>query len=167
MKELLKKLNNFRLFSLLLSIGSLVEVIAVVIGLILYQTSGTGADVVTGEPIIVNAFIDNQLAGMFYFFEATIILVLAIVTIYKSFPFIMAKQKLNPMPSLAYINAAGGVFSLAFAIQIIYLLATETSRYVPGFVIVVILCFLAVIYNGLLVYPNIKCNFYCPEPEKK
>ncbi|HBF68220.1 MAG TPA: hypothetical protein DDW20_02730 [Firmicutes bacterium] len=167
MKELLKKLNNFRLFSLLLALGSAVEVILVVIGLILYQTSGTGEDVVTHEPIIVNAFNNNQIAGMFYFFEATIIIVLAVVTIYKAIPYLFAKQKLNPMISLGYINAAGGVFTLAFVIQIIYLLATETSRYVAGFVIIIVLGILVAIYNGLLVYPNIKCNFYCPEPQKK
>lgn len=169
MKELLKKLNNFKSFSLILSLTGLVEVIVMVVSLILYQTSSpvTINSDGTIEEKINHAFSGNQIAGMIFFIEVIIAIILGIVVVYKTLPFVFPKQKLNPTRVFGYVQVAGGVFSLAFAIQVIYLVSTEQTRYLAGWVILIILSLLVALFSFALVYPNVKCHFYCPDPNKK
>lgn len=167
MKEFLKKLNNYRLFSMLLAISGALTVIIMAIGLALYQTSTKGISPDTGAEIFVTAFSSNQVAGMVYFIEAIVGIVLGVVVIYKLFPYLFPKQKLNPTRVYSYVDLASGVFCLAFAIQMIYLVSSESTNNFAGFIILIIFSILNALYSGCLIYPTLKCNFYCPEPKKK
>ncbi len=162
MKELLKKLNNFQLTSLLNAIGALVGLIAVIVALVLYQTSGVALDAEENE-IITNAFAKNQALGMVYFIFAILAIVCGIVVLMKAVKFIFPKTRENPDYSVTWILLAENVFVLGLLVLIFVLLATETTRYAPGFVFVVVLGALSVVYSGLLCYPNVKCHYYMPE----
>lgn len=166
MKETLKKLNNFRLSSLLISIGSLVGLITVALCLILYQTSGTKINQ-EGEEVITNAFASNQALGMLFFIFAILAIVCGIVVIGKAFKFVMPKTRETPDHSLTWILLGENVFVLALLVLVFVLLGTETTRYAAGFVIAVVLGTLSIVYSALLVYPNIKCHYYMPELEVK
>ncbi len=167
MKELIKKLNNFRLSSLLLAIGALVEIIVAVLYLVLYQSNGLAE--INGVETVTTALYstDMKAVGMFYFLTAFILIIVGITLIYKAFPFIFPKSKENPIHSLGWLLLAESILLMIMTVISLIIISTEVSRHTAGYIVLIVIAFLANIYSGLWIYPTLRCRFYCPEVVKK
>ena len=164
MKELIKKLNNFRLSSALLAGGALVEIVVAILYLVLYQSNGFTIDE-DGTQTITTALYatDLKAVGMFYFLAAFTLIIVGITLIYKALPFIFPKSKENPIHSLGWLLLAESVLLLFMTIISICFISTENSRHTAGFIVLIIIALLANVYSGLMIYPTLRCHFYCPE----
>lgn len=166
MKEFIKTLNNFRLSSLLMAIGSAVGIIAAVLFIIFYQISGITINS-DGVEVVVTAFHTNQVAQMFFFIADIIAIILGIVVIYQAFPYIFPKAKGIPNKVLGWVLLAENVFLVILIVMAFVLLATEETRVAGGWVVSIMLATFSAAFSGLWIYPNLKCNFYCPELSAK
>lgn len=162
MKELIKKLNNFRRSAIFIAIGAFVGLVAIALMLALYQTSGSAIDA-EGKAITTIAFKNNQIAGMFYFIFAIIAVIVGVTAFYKALLFIFPKTKKTPAKSIIWILFAENMLVLILNILVIFLLSTEKSNHTAGYVISLILGFLSVIYSVLWLYPLFHCHFFYPE----
>ena len=162
MKEFLKTLNNFRLSSLIMSVGSLLGIVAVVLFLVFYQTSGL---MLNSDNVLVQtiAFYSNQVAGMMFFLFAICSIVLGIVLIAKAFPFVMPKSKLQPVKSLSWILLAQNLCLAALIIMVFFLLGTEVTNHAAGWTIGIVIGTFSFLFSLVWIYPTLKCDFYCPE----
>lgn len=166
MKEFLKKLNNFRLSSTLIACGSIVGIIATVLFFVFYQISGV-TTLADGTTEVTIAFQDKQALGMWFFIVGIIALIFGIYVVYTAFPYIFPKEKLQPKRSLGFALAGQNVLVLILTIFAILAMTTEVTRVAAGWAISIVLAALSIIFAGLWMYPNVKCNFYCPEVNKK
>ncbi len=168
MKELIKKLNNFRLSASLISIGAVVEIIVAVLYLALYQTNGITTDVDGAESITTALYAtDVKAFGMVYFIAAFVLIIVGVTLIYKAVPFIFPKSKETPIRSLGWLFLAESVLLLLMTIISIAFISKEVSRHTVGYVLLIVVALLANIYSGLWIYPTLRCRFYCPEVVKK
>lgn len=165
MKELLKKLNNFRLTSSLIAGGALLEILMAVLFLVFYQSSGRLVD--DGAETVVVALYNAKFWGMIYFLVAFTLIVVGITLIYKAIPFIFPKAKETPIKSLGWLFVSESALLLIMAIISFVIVGNEFSYHVVGFLICGIISLLCNVYAALLIYPWIKCRFYCPDVEKK
>ena len=161
MKEILKKLNNFRLTSTLLASGALLELVMTVLYLVFYQTSGIVVeDGVTSATV---ALTNAKFWGMVYFLLAFATIIVGITLIYKAIPFIFPKAKETPTKSLGWLFVAESVLLFFMTIITFVIISTEESNHFVGFLICGIISVLCIISAGLMVYPWLKCRFYCPD----
>lgn len=168
MKELLKKLNNFRLSSLIMAIvgvfGSLIGV-----GLLFaFSFSHVAREAgMRKSSMTTIAFWDNRVAGMVFFIAALVAIILGIVVAYLAMAYILPKQKLEPKRSFGWILLAENVVLVIDLVLIFVLLNTEETVIPAVWAILAALIVLSFGFSALWVYPNLKCRYYTPEIAKK
>ena len=170
-KKLIKKLNNFRLTSLIIAIVSLFAG-GMSLGLMfIYYFAGNVSETtqarmpsffsldVQGETITGTS---GRIMGMIFFLTLIIVLILSCVIIYGLFPAIRNKDKVLPKKSpliLAIINGAFEVVVLVFSILAIVL---EKPNTFAGYCAAIPVIALTAIANILCIVPFLKCVFYQP-----
>ena len=173
MKAILKKLNNFRLASLVYAAVAVFGVIVTVLYFVAYQTTNhfTQKD----QTITTNAFPRTELVGMIFFISAILAVILGIVVIALAWPYIMPKDKGTPSKALGYVLAAQAVFVLVLvALSVVELVADKGKDFaspahsfktenVIFWIIDMVLGVIFVGAAGCMLLPTLKCDFYCPE----
>ena len=113
MKNLLKKLNNFRLASLVYAAIAVLGVIVTLLFFVAYQTTSLSSDVLYAQKdmsVVSNAFPDREILGMIFFISAIVAVILGIAVVVLSFPYIMPKEKGTPNRAIGYVLAAQAIF---------------------------------------------------------
>ena len=175
MKELLKKLNNFRLTTFLFSGCSLLGILLMVASFFLYQTANVTLDAETEAEVVTHAFINTnstlgtgaEVMGMMFFITAILLIVAAVIVIYQGFPFMFPKAKGNPTKMLGWVNLAQGALMLIMLIYMIIMLKTESIRNTPFWIMVMIFGFIDVLASAFLAFINHNALYYCPDVKKK
>ena len=169
MKELLKKLNNFRLSSLISACAALFGCLVVAGALVAYQFSAapTTGEAAGGRTYTTIAFFNNQSLGMVFFLFAIFAIIIGIVVIYKAFPYILPKQKLEPLKSMGWVLLAENVLILGLVVLMFIILITEKTIIPAVWCVLIALGTMSVGFSGMWVYPTLKCRYYTPEIAKK
>ena len=161
-KKLIKALNNYKLTARLMAIAGLCAIVVNVMLFVFYQLSGGQQVGDSGVVEQITAFNDAKLVGMVYFLAAIISTILSIAIVYVSIPFSFPKDKMTPNKALPWMVVANGCLQFILAILVIYLLATEATLMLVGFVIALVLGVLVTIYSALFAFPATQCRFYMP-----
>ena len=186
MKNLLKKLNNFRLASLIYAAIAILGVIVTLLFFVAYQTTSLSSDVLYAQKdmsVVSNAFPDREILGMIFFISAIVAVILGIAVVVLSFPYIMPKEKGTPSRAIGYVLAAQAIFVLILVVLGVVCIATskrqtsilspdrsailhpvmETVLNKPFWIIDIVLGVIFVGGAGCMLLPTLKCDFYCPE----
>ncbi len=164
-KDIKDKLLNFRLLSLLICIGGLLSIFLSILFLSFFQNArmfmGKEADY-TG--LAVN---DDQIIGFVMFIFSITALVIGVINVYTSLPFIFNKEKLSPKKSHGWLSLTGGILDLLIAIFSILNLALRPNTPVGFWVTTLIFGLLFALYSGALLLPCLNVKVYQPKPEVK
>jgi len=166
LKPIVKKLNNFKFTALLCAIGGAVSVILTILLFVFYARSGLDGN---GNVTIAFNYVKGvnspsiYIVGMIYFLICIVSLIVGIVIVALSFPFIFPKDKMTPKKSLPWLMVANGAIHFALIIMVIYLITSEFSRMKVGYIIYIIVGALLLIYSLLFILPGLKCRFYMPQ----
>ena len=220
MKQLLKKLNNFRLSATIMAGIAVLGIIVTVLFFAAYQTTTAGSDLMFAQKdttLLKNAFPDRPILGFVFFISAFLAIILGVAVIAFSLPFIMPKEKGIPSKTIGWVLAAQQVFLLVLVTLGVIALATsvrntnvlvyvydeeisdfaakvlDTSKgyngvyytkvgadYIaheggfpagpidtvlnkPFWVIDIVLGVIVIACGCFMIYPNLRCDFYCPE----
>lgn len=220
MKQLLKKLNNFRLSATIMAGIAVLGILVTVLFFVAYQTTTAGSPILYAQKdttLVRNAFPDRPILGFVFFISAFLAIILGVAVIAFSLPFIMPKEKGIPSRTIAWVLAAQQVFVLVLVVLGVVCLATavrntsiliyvhdeeigdlvakvldtskgygevyytkEAGEYIiheggfkagpidtvlnkPFWVIDIVLGVIVIALGCFMVYPNIRCDFYCPE----
>ena len=164
-KALIKKLNNFRLTSIIMSAISLVAGIVSLGLLFIYYFAGDiSTKTESRQPSFTSLGAEGRILGMVFFLFCIFVIILSIVVIYNVLPNILNKEKVSPKKSpliMAVVNGALEVVVLVFAI-----LAITIDKEVPNtlalYIVAIPFVALTAIGNLLCIVPFLKCVFYQP-----
>ena len=196
MKQLLKKLNNFRLSATIMAGITALGILVTVLFFVAYQTTTAGSDIIYAQKdttLLRSAFPDRPILGFVFFMAAFLAIILGVAVIAFSLPFIMPKEKGIPSRTIGWVLLAQQVFLLVLVVLGVLALATsvretsyleavkeeiegveETVLYVrkgvmdtvlnkPFWIIDIALAVIVIACGCFMVYPNLRCDFYCPE----
>ena len=151
MKQFLKKFKNFRLTAMVEACAGLVSGIASIIIMILYQTNQTNGDV------LVSGFFGEPIQGMIFFLAALLAVIVSIVVVYLSYPFIFKKdEKLDPNKALPWIGVGIAVLALIEFVFALIMAGKDGSRYTVGIIIADVFLLLAALTQLAMIVPTLK-----------
>ena len=165
MKQLLKKLNNFRLTSLIFTAIALFGALVTILFFVSYQTTCHFEQI--DKSVITNAFPDKEILGMVFFISAIVTVILGIAVIALAFPYIMPKEKGVPTRTLGYVLLAQAVFMLVLIVLGILVIVDKRTENRVFWIINMVLGLIFVGGSCFMLYPNITCDFYCPDIVEK
>ena len=161
-RALVKKLNNFRLTAVVLSIISLVAGI-VSLGLLFIYNFGGGVDSKDKvQPSFVSLGSTGRLLGMVFFLFCIFVVILSVFIIYNLLPYMLNKEKLSPKKSpvvLAIVNGGLQVVVIIFSILAIVL---ETPTTLALYIVTIPFNVVTCVANFLCIILLRKCTFYQP-----
>ena len=153
MKQFLKKFKDFKLTAYIEAITGAVAVIAALLIMILYQTNQTRLNP-DGSPILIPGFPGEPIMGMIFFLAGLLAIIMSIVAVYSSLPFIFKKdEKLTPNKAIPFFGAVAGGFALIEIIFTFLMAFKEGSRHTVGLIIFAIVLLLAAAVQLLMLYP--------------
>ena len=163
-KNLIKKLNNFKFTSIVMAIVSGVAALYALASLFLYHFAGE-----LEPPKYLVRFVgfsnveNGAYLGMILFFAAIFSLFISIFVLYSLIPFIKNKEKVVPKKGLLLAGFISGIFEVVLIIFMILLIALDHPNTLV--LIIVSLPFGFASAAGCLLYllPYLKCDFYMPE----
>ena len=163
-KNLIKKLNNFKFTSIVMAIVSGVAALYALASLFLYHFAGE-----LEPPKYLVRFVgfsnveNGAYLGMILFFAAIFSLFISIFVLYSLIPFITNKEKVVPKKGLLLAGFISGIFEVVLIIFMILLIALDHPNTLV--LIIVSLPFGFASAAGCLLYllPYLKCDFYMPE----
>lgn len=175
-KAIVKKLNNFRTTSFIIS-GLAILSVLVALGLILfYSFAGTFDDEIKLQN---TAFIDRPIAGMMFFLSGIFAIIAGIVVVYLSIKPIANNDLFVPKKGSLIATLVSGFFHLIASIFTIILIATTASpsspnyegleviKFRPGFIVLLVFSLLIVLASAFMILPLKSCEFYMPPIRNK
>ena len=163
MKKIIKKLNNFRLTSIILCGVSLLAGIISLGMLFIYYFAGDISDAtMSRQPSFTSLGASGRIMGMVFFLFCIFVIIAAIVIIYNLLPYVRNKEKLTPKKSpfiVAIVNGALQVVVLVFSILAIIL---EKPNTLGWYVATIPFNVITIVANFLCFIPLFKCVFYQP-----
>ena len=165
MKQLLKKLNNFRLTSLIFAAIALFGALVTILFFVSYQTTCHFEQV--DKSVITNAFPDKEILGMIFFISAIVAVILGIAVIALALPYIMPKEKGVPNRNLGYVLVAQAVFMLVLIVLGVLVIIDKRTENRAFWIINMVLGLIFVGGAAFMMLPNLRCDFYCPELVEK
>lgn len=164
MKELIKKLNNYRRTSIIVSLISLATALVAIALFVLYAFAGDISPLTTSrQPAFTSLGQNGRIIGMFYFIILIFVLALAIAVMYLSFPAILNKNKIDPKRSTLMVAVVNAGFELLALVLTVVEVAVEKSNTMVGFIICIPLLLITLLANVACIIPFIKCDFYMPQ----
>lgn len=162
-KAIIKKLNNFRLVSVIASIVSLVAGIVSLGLLFIYYFAGEVSQrTLSQQPSFVNLGISGKVLGMIFFLAMIFVIGLSIAVIYNLLPFVKNKEKLTPKKLPLILAAVSGGFGFIVFVFSILAITLETPNTLVLYIVTLPFTFLTSVANLLLIVPTVKCAFYQP-----
>lgn len=166
MKTIIKKLNNYRLTSIIAAGVSLLSAIYALVSLFLYHFAGE----VNARGFRKVGFSSmgktGQYLGLVFFFAVVFALILSIFVIVKVLPAIINKEKIVPQKTIFLVGAIGAVFQLIVVVLSLVLVLAETPKTAVGIWVMLPFGLIAAVATGFMLLPYLKCNFYMPEIKK-
>lgn len=167
LKNIIKKLNNFKFSALVMSIVALVGSVYSLTSFFLYHFAGdimeTGATVDLMRKV---GFFDRPFMGMFLYFMAVISLFIGIFLIYSFLPFIQNKEKVIIRKGLVLAGFVNAFFEFLLCVFMLLLVILENPKTELAIILTLPIGVLASIAYGLFLIPYLKCDFYMPEIKK-
>ena len=167
LKNIIKKLNNFKFTSLLAMCISTVSGLYAIFSFAFFHWAG---DLLEHEEYIREVGFYNKANGgilsFLVFFCAFLSLVLSIVVVYGSFPFVKNQEKMAPRKNNLLMGFIAGVFEFGLVILMIVLLGEHPNTLV-GIIVTLPFGILSMIGSLLYLIPYLRCEFYMPEIERK
>ena len=169
-KAVIKKLNNFRLTSIIVSAISLVAGIVSLGLLFIYYFAGdVSADTESRQPSFTSLGTSGRILGMVFFLFCIFVVILSIIIIYNLLPNVLNKEKVSPKKSQLILAVVNGGFELV--VFIFAILAVTIDKHVPNtftlYVVSIPFVLLTAIGNALCIVPFLKCVFYQPSVGSK
>ena len=166
-RKLIKKLNNFKFTSLLAMCISAVSVLYAIFSFAFFHYAG---DLLENENYIRAVGFYNKPNGgilsLLVFLCAFLSLILSIVVVYGSWPFVKNQEKMAPRKNNLMIGFIAGVLEFGLVILMIALLG-EHPKTMVGIIITLPFGILSMIGSLLYIFPWLKCEFYMPEIVRK
>ena len=166
-RKIIKKLNNFKFTSLLSMCISAVSGLYAIFSFAFFHYAG---DLLENENYIrAVGFYDKPNGGflsLLVFLCAFLSLILSIVVVYGSWPFVKNQEKMAPRKNNLMLGFVAGVLEFGLVILMIALLAEHPNTLV-GIIITLPFGILSMIGSLLYIIPWLKCEFYMPEIVRK
>ena len=166
-RKIIKKLNNFKFTSLLAMCISAVSVLYAIFSFAFFHYAG---DLLENENYIrAVGFYDKPNGGflsLLVFLCAFLSLILSIVVVYGSWPFVKNQEKMAPRKNNLMMGFIAGVLELGLVILMIALLG-EHPKTMVGIIVTLPFGILSMIGSLLYIIPWLKCEFYMPEINRK
>jgi hypothetical protein len=166
-RKIIKKLNNFKFTSLIAMIISSVSILYAIFSFAFFHYAG---DLLENENYIrAVGFYDKPNGGflsLLVFLCAFLSLILSIVVVYGSWPFVKNQEKQAPRKNNLFVGFISGILQLGLVILMIALLG-EKPHTATGIIITLPFGILSMIGQLLYLFPYITCNFYMPEINRK
>ncbi len=166
-RKIIKKLNNFKFTSLLAMCISAVTGLYAIFSFAFFHFAG---DLLENENYIRAVGFYNKpnggLLSLLLFLFAFLSLILAIVVVYGSWPFVKNQEKMAPRKNNLMLGFVSGVLEFGLVILMIALLAEHPNTLV-GIIITLPFGILSMIGSLLYIIPWLKCEFYMPEIVRK
>lgn len=128
MKNFLKKLNNFRLSSLIMAALAVFGILVVIVFFVAYQTNTAGSTEIfaqTDQSLLRSAFPDRELLGFVFFMSALFSIILGVVVVALAYPYIMPKDKGVPNRIIGWVLLVQNVLIFVLIVLAIVNLATS------------------------------------------
>lgn len=166
-RKIIKKLNNFKFTSLLAMCISAISGLYAIFSFAFFHYAG---DLLENENYIrAVGFYDKPNGGflsLLVFLCAFLSLILSIVVVYGSWPFVKNQEKMAPRKNNLMLGFVAGVLEFGLVILMIALLAEHPNTLV-GIIITLPFGILSMIGSLLYIIPWLKCEFYMPEIVRK
>lgn len=166
-RKIIKKLNNFKFTSLLAMCISAVTGLYAIFSFAFFHFAG---DLLENENYIRAVGFYNKpnggLLSLLLFLFAFLSLILAIVVVYGSWPFVKNQEKMAPRKNNLMLGFVAGVLEFGLVVLMIALLAEHPNTLV-GIIITLPFGILSMIGSLLYIIPWLKCEFYMPEIVRK
>lgn len=166
-RSIIKKLNNFKFTSLLAMIISSVSILYAILSFGFFHYAG---DLLENENYIREVGFYNKPNGgvlsLLVFLCAFLSLILSIIVVYGSWPFVKNQEKQAPRKNNLLVGFISGVLQLGLVILMIALLG-EGPKTMTGIIITLPFGILSMIGQLLYLFPYISCEFYMPEINRK
>lgn len=166
-RKIIKKLNNFKFTSLLAMCISAVSGLYAIFSFAFFHYAG---DLLENENYIrAVGFYDKPNGGflsLLVFLCAFLSLILSIVVVYGSWPFVKNQEKMAPRKNNLMLGFVAGVLEFGLVILMIALLAEHPNTLV-GIIVTLPFGILSMIGSLLYIIPWLKCEFYMPEIVRK
>lgn len=166
-RKIIKKLNNFKFTSLLAMCISAVSGLYAIFSFAFFHYAG---DLLENENYIrAVGFYDKPNGGflsLLVFLCAFLSLILSIVVVYGSWPFVKNQEKMAPRKNNLMLGFVAGVLEFGLVVLMIALLAEHPNTLV-GIIITLPFGILSMIGSLLYIIPWLKCEFYMPEIVRK
>ena len=166
-RKIIKKLNNFKFTSLIAMCISAVSVLYAIFSFAFFHYAG---DLLENENYIrAVGFYDKpngEFLSLLVFLCAFLSLILSIVVVYGSWPFVKNQEKMAPRKNNLMMGFIAGVLELGLVILMIALLG-EHPKTMVGIIVTLPFGILSMIGSLLYIIPWLKCEFYMPEINRK
>ena len=164
-KAVAKKLNNFRLTSIILASVSLVAgIISLGLLFIYYFAGDVSTQTQSRQPSFTSLGASGRILGMVFFLFAIFVIILSIVIIYNVLPNIQNKEKVSPSKAPLVMGIVNG--GLELVVLVFAILAITIDKHVPNtlalYIVAIPFVALTAIANILCIFPLVKCVFYQP-----
>lgn len=165
MKELAKKLNNFRLSAFIEAIIQVFGALVLLGDVVCYTFAGGVSD----SKFPIQAFQYDpespvpQMLGMVFFMSCLIGIIVSVVVIYQLLPNILNKEKVSPKKGFLITGAVNSIFHIILIVLSIVLIVREQPQTTAGLIVTIVGSGLYIIANVLKIYPLVRCEYYQPE----
>ncbi len=162
-KAIIKKLNNYRLTSIIVSAVSLLAGLLSLGLLFIYYFAGDISTLTESrQPSFVSLGESGRIMGMIFFLFCIFVIICSIVIIYNLLPYILNKEKLTPKKAplmMAVVN--GGLQIVVIVFSVLAIVLEKPNTYV-WYIVTIPFNVITCIANFLCIVPFLKCVFYQP-----
>lgn len=162
LRQMIKKLNNFKFTALLVLIISGVAALYALGCLFMYHFAGPIDPEIQVRRVGFTGIQGGQYLGMFLFFAAILTLFTSIYVAYSMVPFVQNKEKTSPRKGLLLAGFVSSIFEFVLIIFMILLMVIGHPQTLVVIIVTLPLGLLSMIGSCLYIIPWLKCDFYMP-----
>ena len=162
LRQMIKKLNNFKFTALLVLIISGVAALYALGCLFMYHFAGPIDPEIQVRQVGFTGVQGGQYLGMFLFFMAILTLFISIYVAYSMVPFVQNKEKTNPRKGLLLAGFVSSIFEFVLIIFMIILMAIGHPQTLVAIIVTLPFGLASMIGSCLYIIPWLKCDFYMP-----
>lgn len=162
LRQMIKKLNNFKFTALLVLIISGVAALYALGCLFMYHFAGPIDPEIQVRKVGFTGIQGGQYLGMFLFFAAILTLFISIYVAYSMVPFVQNKEKSNPRKGLLLAGFVSSVFEFILIIFMILLMAIGHPQTLVAIIVTLPFGLASMAGSALYLIPWLMCDFYMP-----